>query len=128
MANRVTLEVDTGAIIWDTNVQQGVEIAPDLEERKAAILEAMGYHKSDFSEVIVTLDYETGEVTWGVNDQQRVDIVADLAEREDAILEAMGYHKSDFSGVVNLFNAFANGMLDQATLLALLDAECEEEV
>lgn len=43
MADRVTLDFETGMITWDMDSQKGTEYCPDLAERRDKILAAMGY-------------------------------------------------------------------------------------
>ena len=52
MADKITLDFETGMITWDTDSLRGEEYCPDLKERKPQILAAMGYEPVDFSPVI----------------------------------------------------------------------------
>lgn len=64
MADKVTLDFETGTITWDTKNQQGTEFCPDLAERKAAILAAMGYEMVDFTPTADAINaYANGELT-----------------------------------------------------------------
>lgn len=51
MADRITLDFESGTIIWDTPAQKGEEFCPDLSERRAAVLEALGYEQVDFQPI-----------------------------------------------------------------------------
>jgi len=50
--DKVTLDFENNIVEWDTDAQKGTEYCPDLSERKAAILAAMGYETWDISEVV----------------------------------------------------------------------------
>lgn len=64
MADKVTLDFETGMITWDTDAQKGTEFCPDLAERKAAILAAMGYETVDMSPAIgIFNDFANGKIT-----------------------------------------------------------------
>lgn len=64
MPNRVTLDFETGEITWDTPSQKGTEFCPDLKERKAAILAAMGYEVVDFTPTVELVNaYANGEIS-----------------------------------------------------------------
>ena len=64
MADKVTLDFETGMITWDTDSQKGTEFCPDLKERKAAILAAMGYETIDFTPTADAINaYANGEMT-----------------------------------------------------------------
>lgn len=64
MANKVTLDFETGMITWDTDHQKGTEFCPDLAEREEAILAAMGYGKFDLSDAVDAVNaYINGEIT-----------------------------------------------------------------
>lgn len=52
MADKVTLDFEKNMIIWDTDVQKGIEYCPELSTRKSDILMAMGYKKIDFTPAI----------------------------------------------------------------------------
>ena len=47
--DRVTLDFETGKITWETDSQKGTEFDPDLQQKKAAILAAMGYETVDLA-------------------------------------------------------------------------------
>jgi hypothetical protein len=49
---RVTLDFENNTVEWDTDAQKGTEHCPDLHDRKAAILAAMGYEQYDISGVV----------------------------------------------------------------------------
>lgn len=57
MADRIILDFETCMIEWDSDVQKGTEFSPDLRERKAAILEAMGYETVDIKPEIDLLNF-----------------------------------------------------------------------
>lgn len=64
MANKVTLDFETGMITWDTKYQQGTEFCPDLAEREDAILAAMGYSKIDLTPTVSAVNaYANGRIT-----------------------------------------------------------------
>ena len=64
MANKVTLDFETGMITWDTNYQKGTEFCPDLAAREDAILAAMGYGKIDLTPTVSAAnDYANGLIT-----------------------------------------------------------------
>ena len=64
MADKVTLDFETGMITWDTDSQKGTEFCPDLKGRKAAILAAMGYETVDFTPTVAAINaYANGEMT-----------------------------------------------------------------
>lgn len=64
MANKLTLDFETGMITWDTDSQKGTEYCHDLAERKADILKAMGYETVDFSPVVKSMNaFANGEIT-----------------------------------------------------------------
>ena len=54
--DRVTLDFENNMVEWDTNNYRGFESCPGLAERKDAILDAMGYHMWDVSDVIGALN------------------------------------------------------------------------
>ena len=64
MANKVTLDFETGMITWDTKYQQGTEFCPDLAAREDAILAAMGYSQIDLPPTVSAVnDYANGLIT-----------------------------------------------------------------
>lgn len=64
MANKVTLDFETGMITWDTDSQKGTEYCHDLAERKADILKAMGYETVDFSPAVKIInDFANGKIS-----------------------------------------------------------------
>lgn len=64
MANKVTLDFETGMITWDTDHQKGIEIDYDLAKKESAILAAMGYSKMDFTPEIDAFNaFLSGEIT-----------------------------------------------------------------
>lgn len=64
MADKVTLDFENGIITWDTDSQKGTEHCPDLAERKAAILAAMGYEVVDLTPTVTAINaYANGELT-----------------------------------------------------------------
>lgn len=52
MADKITLDFENNMIIWDNDAQKGSEYCPELAERKAGILAAMGYKPISFAPVI----------------------------------------------------------------------------
>lgn len=64
MANKVTLDFETGMITWDTEHQKGIEVDLDLAKKETAILAAMGYSKMDFSKEIAAFNaFINGDIT-----------------------------------------------------------------
>ena len=64
MADKVTLDFETGMITWDTNSQKGTEFCADLAERKAAILAAMGYESVNFAPAVAAFNaFVNGQIT-----------------------------------------------------------------
>lgn len=64
MADRVTLDFETGMITWNTDSQKGTEFCPDLAERKSAILAAMGYESVDFTPAVAAFNaFVNGQIT-----------------------------------------------------------------
>jgi hypothetical protein len=62
--DKVTLDFENNMVEWDTDGQKGTEHCPDLQERKAAILAAMGYEQYDFSTVVNVVNaFANGEMT-----------------------------------------------------------------
>lgn len=62
--DKVTLDFENGLIEWNSDTQKGTEHCPDLKDRKAAILAAMGYEQFDFSDVIGAVNaFITGEIS-----------------------------------------------------------------
>lgn len=63
MADKITLDFETGMISWDTDTQKGTEHCPDLKERKVAILAAMGYKPIDMGPIKAAFEaYMNGEL------------------------------------------------------------------
>lgn len=64
MADKVTLDFETGMITWDMESQKGTEYCLDLAERKEKILEAMGYKVFDISrELDAVNDFINGRIS-----------------------------------------------------------------
>jgi Holliday junction resolvasome RuvABC DNA-binding subunit len=62
--DKVTLDFENNMIEWDSDTQKGTEHCPDLHERKAAILAAMGYEQYDLTDVVNTVNaFANGEMT-----------------------------------------------------------------
>lgn len=52
MADKITLDFENNTIIWDTDNQQGTETYIGLQEKKEAVLAAIGYEEIDFTPAI----------------------------------------------------------------------------
>jgi hypothetical protein len=62
--DKVTLDFENNTVEWDNDTQKGTEHCPDLHDRKAAILAAMGYELYDLSDVVNTVNaFANGEMT-----------------------------------------------------------------
>ena len=63
--DKVTLDFEGGIITWDSDIQKGTEHCPDLAERKASILAAMGYEQWDAGAVRDAVeDFVNGRASW----------------------------------------------------------------
>ncbi len=47
MADRVTFDFETGEIIFDMDCQKGIEVDPDLKNKRTAIMASAGYDVLD---------------------------------------------------------------------------------
>lgn len=52
MRDRITFDFRSGEIIFDTPTQEGVEVDPNLKDKKAAIFAAAGYRAYELEDVI----------------------------------------------------------------------------
>lgn len=64
MADKLILDFENNEITWDTDVQTGTEIVPDLAKRKIQILEAMGYGSIDLTKEVQAINaHINGEIS-----------------------------------------------------------------
>jgi hypothetical protein len=62
--DKVTLDFENNIVEWNTDSQKGTEHCPDLHERRAAILAAMGYEQYDLSGVVNIVNaFANGEMS-----------------------------------------------------------------
>lgn len=52
MADKITIDFENNLITWDTDTQQGTEYHADLKNKKAAVLQALGYKEVDITNTI----------------------------------------------------------------------------
>lgn len=96
MADRVTFDFETGEIIFDTDGQSGIEIDPDLKNKRTAIMAAAGYEEidmRDFRKEVNAVFREMGYgnvVCVGSDDE---DIAA--AEKYDKMLQSIFNHNDE---------------------------------
>jgi len=62
--DRLILDFEQNTVEWDSDAQRGTEHFPGLQERKAAILAAMGYKTIDMSGVFGAVnDFMNGVIS-----------------------------------------------------------------
>lgn len=52
MRDRITFDFRSGEIIFDTPLQEGTEVDPNLKDKKAAIFAAAGYQTCELKDFI----------------------------------------------------------------------------
>ena len=112
--NLVRFNFTESTVYINRNGQVGTEYVPDLQEKRGAILEALG--QPDQNIPVLELDFETGRM---VPDLGRTD----LQSRFGAVYSAAGYEMTDLSNAVGIVEALMEGKIPRGLFEKLMEME-----
>lgn len=123
---RVSLNLDGTTIGVDWDGKASTEDCPGLSERRAAVMEALGFKELPVP-IYIEMDFEELTVLFkfASPNHQQLFYVADLADREDAVLGVLGLTCVDLSNIYSLCTAYVNEQIPLEVLRRGLELELQ---
>lgn len=112
--NLVRFNFTESTVYINREGQVGTEYVPDLQNKRGAILEALG--QPDQSIPVLELDFETGRMVPDFG-------LTDLQSRFNAVYSAAGYEMTDLSNAVGIAEALMAGKIPRGLFEKLMELE-----